>query len=68
MSTALCAGTMFQGIYNSAASADALQKWSDVVARNIGTGPIPGFKKDMVSFDSVAMGTIGFGGEGKAGE
>jgi flagellar basal-body rod protein FlgF len=68
MCAAFCAGTMFQGIYNSAASADALQKWSDVVARNIGTGPIPGFKKDMVSFDSVAMGTIGFGGEGKAGE
>lgn len=57
---------MFQGIYNSAASADALQKWSDVVARNIGTGPIPGFKKDVVSFDAVAMGTIGFGNDGKS--
>lgn len=57
---------MFQGIYNSAASADALQKWSDVVARNVGTGPIPGFKKDIVSFDAVAMGTIGFGSEGKS--
>lgn len=59
---------MFQGIYNSAASADALQKWSDVVARNVGTGPIPGFKKDVVSFDAVAMGTIGYGAEGKATE
>lgn len=59
---------MFQGIYNSAASADALQKWSDVVARNIGTGPIPGFKKDVVSFDAVAMGTIGFGNDGQSTE
>lgn len=59
---------MFQGIYNSAASADALQKWSDVVARNVGTGPIPGFKKDIVSFDAVAMGTIGYGSEGKSTE
>jgi len=57
---------MFQGIYNSAASADALQKWSDVVARNIGTGPIPGFKKDVVSFDGIAMGTIGFGDDGRS--
>lgn len=57
---------MFQGIYNSAASADALQKWSDVVARNVGTGQIPGFKKDVVSFDAVAMGTIGFGNDGKS--
>lgn len=57
---------MFQGIYNSAASADALQKWSDVVARNIGAGPIPGFKKDVVSFDAIAMGSIGFGADTKS--
>lgn len=59
---------MFQGIYNSAASADALQKWNDVVARNVGTGQIPGFKKDMVSFDAVAMGSIGFGDDTKSGQ
>ncbi len=66
MCVALSGSTMFQGIYNSAASADALQKWSDVVARNIGTGQIPGFKKDVVSFDAVAMGTFGFGSDGKS--
>jgi flagellar basal-body rod protein FlgF len=65
MSVALCDDDMLQGIYNSAASADALQKWSDVVARNIGTGQIPGFKKDVVSFDAVAMGSIGFGNDGR---
>ncbi len=59
---------MFQGIYNSAASADALQKWNDVVARNIGMGQVPGFKKDVVSFDAVAMGSIGFGNDGKTTE
>lgn len=59
---------MFQGIYNSAASADALQKWNDVVARNIAMGQVPGYKKDVVSFDAVAMGSIGYGNDGKTTE
>ena len=52
---------MIQGLYNSAAAADGLQAWSDVIARNISAANIPGFRKEAVTFDGIAFGSTTFG-------
>jgi flagellar basal-body rod protein FlgF len=52
---------MIQGLYNSAAAADGLHAWNDAIARNIAAAGTPGFKKEAVSFDGIALGTSTFG-------
>lgn len=47
---------MIQGLYQSAAAADALQTWNDVIARNIAAASTPGFKKDSIAFDGIDAG------------
>jgi flagellar basal-body rod protein FlgF len=56
--------SMIQGIYQSAAAADALQTWNDVIARNLAGASNPGFKKDAVDFDGVISGMLSYGPEG----
>lgn len=54
---------MIQGIYQSAAAADGLQTWNDVIARNIAASTTPGFKADTVTFDGVAVAMRTFGND-----
>ena len=51
---------MIQGIYQSAAAADVMQTWNDVIARNIAASTTPGYKLDAVSFGSKVTGSMGF--------
>jgi flagellar basal-body rod protein FlgG len=52
---------MIQGVYQSAAAADALQTWNDVIARNLAGATMPGFKKGDISFEGVAAGMFAAG-------
>jgi flagellar basal body rod protein FlgG len=45
---------MIQGVCQSAAAADVLQTWNDVIARNLAGGTMPGFENGDVSFEGVA--------------
>ncbi|RME68609.1 MAG: flagellar hook-basal body protein [Verrucomicrobia bacterium] len=49
---------MIQGIHNTAAAIEAMQRWNDVIARNISAASSPGYKKEVVSFEGVAAGII----------
>jgi flagellar basal-body rod protein FlgF len=53
--------SMIQGIYQSAAAADGLKTWNDVIARNIAASGTPAFKKDVVLFDGVFSGMMSYG-------
>lgn len=53
--------SMIQGIYQSAAAADGLQTWNDVIARNLASVGTPGFKRDAVQFDGVLSGVLSYG-------
>ncbi len=46
------------GLYQSAASLTALERWQDVVSQNISSGQVTGFKKRTVEFSGVPMGQI----------
>lgn len=52
---------MIQGIYQSAAAADGLKTWNDVIARNLAASGTPAFKKDVVLFDGVFSGMLSYG-------
>jgi flagellar basal body rod protein FlgG len=52
---------MIQGIYQSAAAADGLQTWNDVIARNITSSGSAGFRRGMVVFDGVLNGVMSYG-------
>jgi flagellar basal-body rod protein FlgF len=52
---------MIQGIYQSAAAADGLQAWNDVIARNLSASSSPAFKRDVMLFDGVMSGVMSYG-------
>jgi len=54
------------GLYQSAASLSALERWQEAVAQNITSSQIPGFRKRTVEFASVEMGRLQIDPKGKA--
>jgi flagellar basal body rod protein FlgG len=46
------------GLYQCAASLSALERWQEVVAQNITSSQVAGFRKRTVEFSSIEMGTI----------
>lgn len=46
------------GIYQSAASLTALERWQDVTAQNVTASQVTGYRKRTVEFSGVAMGAI----------
>lgn len=46
------------GLYQSAASLSALERWQDVVTQNITSSQVPGFKKRTIEFSSVELGAL----------
>jgi flagellar basal body rod protein FlgG len=46
------------GLYQSAASLSALERWQDAVAQNITASQVPGYKKRTVEFSGVNMGEV----------
>jgi flagellar basal-body rod protein FlgF len=46
------------GLYQSAASLSALERWQDAVAQNITSSQVPGFKKRTVEFTGLPMGEM----------
>lgn len=46
------------GLYQSAASLSALERWQDAVAQNITSSQVSGFKKRTVEFSTISMGEI----------
>lgn len=42
------------GLYKGAAALGAYEKWQEVLAQNLASGSVPGFKKSEISFDSVS--------------
>jgi flagellar basal body rod protein FlgG len=46
------------GLYQSAASLSALERWQDAVSQNITSSQVSGFRKRTVAFSSVEMGEI----------
>jgi len=46
------------GLYQSAASLSALERWQDAVTQNISSGQVSGFKKRTVQFDTVRAGEL----------
>lgn len=53
------------GLYQSAASLTALERWQDAVAQNITASQVTGFKKRTVEFSGAAMGQIQGGSKGQ---
>jgi len=53
--------SMIQGIYQSAAAADGLETWNDVIARNITQSGSAGFRRGVVAFDGVLNGVLSYG-------
>lgn len=56
------------GLYQSAASLSALERWQDAVAQNITSSQVPGFKKRTVEFSGIAMGEMQPDPHGKVGK
>jgi flagellar basal body rod protein FlgG len=46
------------GLYQSAASLSALERWQDVVTQNITSSQVPGFKKRTIEFSTVELGSL----------
>ena len=44
------------GLYQSAASLSALERWQDAVAQNITSSQVPGYRKRTVEFSSQSLG------------
>lgn len=51
------------GMYQSAASLTALERWQDAVAQNITASQVTGFKKRTVEFSGTPMGEISTGSD-----
>jgi flagellar basal-body rod protein FlgF len=51
-------GQMDIGIYQSAASLTALERWQDAVAQNITSGQVTGFRKRTVEFSGTSAGSL----------
>lgn len=56
------------GLYQSAASLTALERWQDTVAQNITSSQVPGYRKRTLDFTTVEMGQIQTETKGGAGE
>ena len=46
------------GLYQSAASLSALERWQDVTAQNITASQVTGYRRRTVEFSGVSMGGI----------
>ncbi len=46
------------GLYQSAASLTALERWQDVVTQNITSGQVAGYKKRTIEFGAIEMGEL----------
>src|SRR4051794_39506572 len=46
------------GLYQSASSLGALERWQDTVAQNIASSQLSGFRKRTVDFSAEARGTL----------
>ncbi|TVR53930.1 MAG: flagellar hook-basal body protein [Puniceicoccaceae bacterium] len=53
---------MLQGVYQSAAALNGLQRWNELVAQNIASSSSAGFKGHAVSFEAKPMGALGMKG------
>ena len=49
------------GMYQSAASLTAIERWQDAVTQNIASSQVTGYKKRTVEFSGIAMGEINVG-------
>ena len=56
------------GIYKGAAALGAYEKWQEVVAQNLASASVPGFKKSEISFASVSDDGSKAGASGKPGD
>lgn len=54
------------GLYQSASSLTALERWQEAVAQNITSSQIPGFRKRTVEFKSIELGHLQIDPKGKA--
>ncbi len=44
------------GIYQSASALSALERWQDIVAQNVSSGQVPGYRKRTIDFSTIQMG------------
>ncbi|HRE80373.1 MAG TPA: flagellar hook-basal body protein [Opitutaceae bacterium] len=56
------------GLYQSAASLSALERWQDAVTQNITSSQVTGFKKRTVNFSTVSAGEVITDPRAKAGD
>jgi flagellar basal body rod protein FlgG len=42
------------GLYKGAAALGAYEKWQEILAQNLASSSVPGFKKSEISFDSIS--------------
>jgi len=56
------------GLYQSAASLSALERWQDAVSQNIASSQVPGYKKRTVEFSSIPMGEVAQDSRARIGE
>jgi flagellar basal-body rod protein FlgF len=56
------------GLYQSAASLSALERWQDAVTQNITSSQVTGFKKRTVEFQAMPMGEVQTDPHGKTGQ
>lgn len=49
------------GMYQSAASLTAIERWQDTVSQNIASSQVTGYKKRTVDFSGISMGEINYG-------
>ena len=54
---------MIQGIYQGAASMNALEKWQAAISANLAAGSVAGYKKEDTNFSSLAAGSKQKGGD-----
>ncbi|HMD61148.1 MAG TPA: flagellar hook basal-body protein, partial [Opitutaceae bacterium] len=55
------------GLYQSAASLSALERWQDAVSQNISGGQVPGYRGRTVTFSAQDNGQFVFGRSGQPG-
>jgi flagellar basal body rod protein FlgG len=56
------------GLYQSAASLSALERWQDAVSQNISSGQVTAYKKRTVQFSAQAMGEVAQDKRARIGE
>lgn len=49
-------------LYQAAAAMNAQARWQEVITENLASGAVPGFRKQDVSFNALAAGTLPLGG------